>query len=508
MVGENSTAQYESSATFGKNNVNNGRYAIVAGIANTVTKTDYMASAVFGDFNTVNHQLSLVAGYGNKLLNGGGTNFVLGDQNTIDGNYSWNTVLGRENTNIKGNKALVAGERNSISNDFEVALGNQNFTFPNAALTVGKGSGSNSFAIANSAGNNLVAINSGNVAPTALSPATKLKVYGDTEITTKLGVGPLASAPAATVEITGTPATATVPDGVIAPRITRAQLIAKTAYTAAQTGAILYVTDASGTTNTATAKVTGAGYYYFDGAAWQSMVATSTGASNGLTLTAGNIELGGTVTKPTTVSAGANALTISTTTAGGIKVTSDGTAATPKSALQVVDGGQASGKALISDGSGNASWKDIQVNAISGTFPSSGVTLTGNSAYTGASISLPPGKWMINLGSTVTAGTTIFANGASNWITFTVQDGNSGSTEATTSDYINNYSGIRAGAGYIGTGSFKTFVSGAFAVNNSSTASKTYFIWINQEKYGSAANAGGAFSSSGWERYLYATPIK
>lgn len=77
--------------------------------------------------------------------------------------------------------------------------------------------------------------------------------------------------PKSTLEIKGKPDVITSPDGVIAPNITRAELIAKTSYTADQKGAIVYVTDLSGTTNTSTSKVKSIGYYYFDGAVWYSM---------------------------------------------------------------------------------------------------------------------------------------------------------------------------------------------------------------------------------------------
>nr|WP_315248660.1 hypothetical protein [uncultured Flavobacterium sp.] len=75
--------------------------------------------------------------------------------------------------------------------------------------------------------------------------------------------------PKATLDVTGTPTLITVPDGVIPPRITRVDLINKTAYSTNQLGAILFVTDLSGSTNAATLNITEVGYYYFDGTKWQ-----------------------------------------------------------------------------------------------------------------------------------------------------------------------------------------------------------------------------------------------
>ncbi|WP_326982019.1 hypothetical protein VUJ46_17675 [Chryseobacterium sp. MYb264] len=67
-------------------------------------------------------------------------------------------------------------------------------------------------------------------------------------------------------------------EGVIAPRLLGSQLSAKT-YTAAQTGAIVYITDATATLTGQTINVSSAGYYYFDGTVWKRMLTTI--ANNG-----------------------------------------------------------------------------------------------------------------------------------------------------------------------------------------------------------------------------------
>lgn len=61
-------------------------------------------------------------------------------------------------------------------------------------------------------------------------------------------------------------------EGIIAPNLTRSQLISKDAqYKAAQTGSLIYITTIDGTITTKTAKVIRVGYYYFDGSLWQSI---------------------------------------------------------------------------------------------------------------------------------------------------------------------------------------------------------------------------------------------
>lgn len=97
--------------------------------------------------------------------------------------------------------------------------------------------------------------------------------------------------PAASLDVVGRPTDAAVPDGFIAPRLTRAQLIAKTSYSTNQAGAIVYVSDTSGTTNTATADITTVGYYYFNGTKWEKFTPTvdlrMVGSNNHVTQDAG-----------------------------------------------------------------------------------------------------------------------------------------------------------------------------------------------------------------------------
>ncbi|GLB48423.1 hypothetical protein [Neptunitalea lumnitzerae] len=82
-------------------------------------------------------------------------------------------------------------------------------------------------------------------------------------------VGINTTAPQANLDVEGRPTETSTPDGIIPPKLTRSQLIAKTAYGTNQKGAIVYVTDVSGTTNASTANVTAVGMYFFDGSVWQ-----------------------------------------------------------------------------------------------------------------------------------------------------------------------------------------------------------------------------------------------
>ncbi|MFY7846207.1 MAG: hypothetical protein ACOVQV_13870, partial [Chryseobacterium gambrini] len=75
--------------------------------------------------------------------------------------------------------------------------------------------------------------------------------------------------PQMTLDVNGVASTVAKADGMRAPRITLAQLNAKTGYNSNHVGALLYITSiAGGSTVAATAQITTAGYYYFDGTAW------------------------------------------------------------------------------------------------------------------------------------------------------------------------------------------------------------------------------------------------
>ncbi|MBB6369489.1 hypothetical protein [Chryseobacterium shigense] len=89
--------------------------------------------------------------------------------------------------------------------------------------------------------------------------------------------------PKATLDVAAVPADLTKTDGIIAPRLTADQVKAKdNIYGAAQTGSIVYVTQALTTvlpTGAKSANLTAPGYYYFDGTIWQ-VLNTSVGIWN------------------------------------------------------------------------------------------------------------------------------------------------------------------------------------------------------------------------------------
>jgi hypothetical protein len=81
-------------------------------------------------------------------------------------------------------------------------------------------------------------------------------VYGQVGINT--------NTPQSTLDINGV-TTATVPDGILVPRFTVAELAGKdAAYGLAQNGTLVFVTSGTGIPNSKTSDITGTGFYYYD----------------------------------------------------------------------------------------------------------------------------------------------------------------------------------------------------------------------------------------------------
>lgn len=93
---------------------------------------------------------------------------------------------------------------------------------------------------------------------------------------------------------------------------------------------------------------------------------------------------------------------------------------TSSPALRIVDGNQNLNYALMSDANGNGTWKALS-NAISAVFPSTGYNgavanpVAGTGNYTGVTLTLPPGKWLV-LTNVVLNATPDAGNGKGAWV--------------------------------------------------------------------------------------------
>jgi hypothetical protein len=374
-------------------------------------------------------------------------------------------------------------------------------------------------------------------------------------ICAQVGVG--TDSPQATLHIQSGSAN-TSADGVIAPHLSKLMLASKVSgtYGSNQVGAIVFVNDVAGTiagqSVNQTANITEPGYYFFDGNLWQpfaklqSVTASSpitADTQNGIATIGINRKNMGTATG---ISTATTPITISGGNQNSVVGSSDVTIAVNNQSplfnankIQGIDvavpttGTLLDGQTLTYDDvTGRWGYEYPALRAIAGSFPSTGVycpnttgtgTTRSSTVYTGASIRLPVGKWMIHVGSTVgTSGTRVLGNGLI-YATFWIGDRNNFTNESGnhTTSHIPTYSGIRAGAGLIPFASYKTFVSGSYAVEVKSddplldaSGYRPFYIYMTQEKEGNTTdipnnvNVGSAFSSGAWERYLYVIPIQ
>ena len=98
--------------------------------------------------------------------------------------------------------------------------------------------------------------------------------------------------PKATLDITAQTTNGSKPEGLLPPRLTGDQIQAGDAqYTVAQAGIIIYATAAATAPSIKTANITAAGYYFFDGGAWQKI--TGVAAGDATTTSKGILQLAG-----------------------------------------------------------------------------------------------------------------------------------------------------------------------------------------------------------------------
>ncbi|RLJ30695.1 uncharacterized protein (TIGR02145 family) [Chryseobacterium sp. 7] len=104
-----------------------------------------------------------------------------------------------------------------------------------------------------------------------------LTLFAITTVSIAYGqVGINNASPKATLDVTAKNTNGSTPEGLIAPRLTGDQIQAANAqYGTDQTGTIVYATSAVTNPDAVTGNITAAGYYYFDGVAWQAIGSSS-----------------------------------------------------------------------------------------------------------------------------------------------------------------------------------------------------------------------------------------
>ncbi len=170
---------------------------------------------------------------------------------------------------------------------------------------------------------------------------------------------------------------------------------------------------------------------------------------------------------------------------------------TTNGAIKIVDGTQGLNKVLTSDANGVGTWKRAAVDIYYAPI-GAGVNIPSNTItpqYTGNAVTLPPGKWLVDVTMLMSKGSGTVTYTASNetwWVRTSF--GNSSSSFATSPDIVGSSDLISGG---LGTNSPYSIMKGSVVINNTSGGNKTYYYWAigsmqNFNATGSLMNFGGS----------------
>lgn len=167
-------------------------------------------------------------------------------------------------------------------------------------------------------------------------------------------------------------------------------------------------------------------------------------------------------------------------------------ASTAGTGFRLVDGTEGANKILQSDASGNTSWTTptavpATVLGVLGVGPQN----SGPNSYTGAYITLPPGKWSVQISMLVFTGS--FDGVTHSPGNYWIRTGFSSNTSSNTvnNDFYLDAIGPTLVSGYIYGGSRLNMIKGTIIINNTSGANKTYYYFT----YASEIYDGGATPS-------------
>lgn len=185
---------------------------------------------------------------------------------------------------------------------------------------------------------------------------------------------------------------------------------------------------------------------------------------------------------------------IGTTTAPSAQLDIAGT-------LKLADGTEGANKILKSDASGNASWQTSTAltSAVTASLSASAWNWTvTNPVYTGSTLTLPPGKWSVQVSMLIPKDNDATA---SLWVRSTFTDGSAISTP--TGDLI----GATMASGYKAANAWG-LVNGTLIINNTSGSNKTYYYWGQNCEVYSGTFTLKNFGTSLWlENQIIAYPM-
>jgi len=222
------------------------------------------------------------------------------------------------------------------------------------------------------------------------------------------------------------------------------------------------------------------------------------------------------------VTEGNHSLTFTGTAVGANKfINTSGTIQSPKAALQIRDGGQASDYVLTSDAQGFATWKPVTVVRVEGVL-GGGVNVpfaASNFLNTGSYVDLAPGKWEISVSMLMPVVTGTMASSDWLWLKTTFSELNAATIAGNqyTSDFVGSVflaSGLFAGPKTGANNPKYSMLSGTLIINNTSASTKryNYYAGLTVQEYTTGTGKSTEFRLFGgnnWgENTITATRLK
>lgn len=168
--------------------------------------------------------------------------------------------------------------------------------------------------------------------------------------------------------------------------------------------------------------------------------------------------------------------------------------------VRIVDGTQATGRVLTSNATGVASWQPISINNVIGVLPGNGINIpssTTNFLQTGSYITLPPGRWAVNVTMLMrrTGGTGVATpNNSSYWLR----------TSFSTSPFINPSITADIVGSYYVSGNYPgsslySLVQGTVVINNTTAGNRTYYYIAGAVEVINSTNTLENFGGAWWQ---------
>lgn len=201
-----------------------------------------------------------------------------------------------------------------------------------------------------------------------------------------------------------------------------------------------------------------------------------------------------------------------------LDIRTGGTAISPVTGFKLDDGNQYDQFVLTSDATGIGTWKPIALTTIMGHFPSSAgaghysFKTDPNWYQTQAYITLPPGKWKVDVVQLLRIDGNLLSSNDYMWIRFSFSDESTSSNPVPTSDFIGTVkyvSGQVSGPTLLDVFKYG-LAQGSVLISNSTSSAKTYYLIAGSSTSSLASSASYLtdIGGSGWgENVITAFPI-